>query len=157
MYSTPRFVSVNIFWMNNVLICVRGKHDRNYKKIYSIGGKIETGETPSEAAIRETFEEAGVVIQQSDLQVFEIDKKIGIVHYTVSFDCKPIVLGPQEDFKDEIYDTSIIVGVPTIIFNGVNTRWSFVNVHSLNEFLKNRENRSFATKILHNIYRYVLY
>ena len=147
-----RFVSVNIFWKNNVLVCLRGKMDRNYKKVYAVGGKVEAGETPEEAAVRETFEEAGVVIQESDLRVFENDIKIGMIHYTVVFNEMPLVRGPKEDCKDEIYDTWNIAGVPTMMLNGVNTRWAFINVHKLNNFMRNPKNRSFASKTFCEIY-----
>ena len=150
-----RFITVNIFWENNILLCLRGKHDKYYKKIYSIGGKIEVGETPEQAAVRESFEEAGIVIQESDLQIFKADTEIGMIHYTVVFD-KPFLIGPQDDFKDEIYDTLTIAGEPTIIVNSINTRWAFVNVHKLKKFLKDVKNRSFATKTFQEIYHFVL-
>ena len=156
--TTPtgmRFVTVNIFWKNNYLVCLRGKRDKGYKKIYAVGGKIDPGETPEQTAVRETFEEAGVVIRESDLRVFHIDNKIGMTHYTVVFDKEPVVLGPREDFMDEIYDTSIIMDTPTIKTNGVNTRWAFVNVYALKNFLKDPKNRSFATKTFRDIYTYV--
>ena len=136
-----RFVSVNIFWKNNVLVCLRGNMDRNYKRVYSVGGKVESGETPKQSAIRQTFEEAGVVIQESDLRVFENDTIIRIIHYYVVFNEMPLVLGPKEDCKDGIRDSWIIAGVPTIRINGINTRWTFMDMCTL---MQNFDNRSYA-------------
>lgn len=36
-------------------------------KVVGIGGKLDPGETPREAAVREVFEEIGVVVEASDL------------------------------------------------------------------------------------------
>lgn len=40
---------------------------RNRDVIFMPGGKIDAGETPAQAAVREAFEEVGVRIDQSDI------------------------------------------------------------------------------------------
>ena len=57
---------------NHKIIMVYSKKYDYYK---FPGGGIEVGETPIDAAIRETYEEAGLIIEKHDLQEFGIVKR----------------------------------------------------------------------------------
>jgi 8-oxo-dGTP diphosphatase len=46
----------------------RKKHGLGAGNYVGLGGKLEPGESPVEAAVREVFEEAGVVVAASDLE-----------------------------------------------------------------------------------------
>jgi 8-oxo-dGTP diphosphatase len=48
---------------NHYLLIHKQKKDMNFNKFMGVGGKIESNETPNEAAIRETFEETGLTIE----------------------------------------------------------------------------------------------
>lgn len=58
-----RTVLIYIEQNHKYLLIHKQKKDMNYNKYMGVGGKIETGESPLEAAIREAFEETGLVIQ----------------------------------------------------------------------------------------------
>src|SRR5690554_2413344 len=58
-----RTVLIYIEHDHKYLLIHKHKRDMNYNKYMGVGGKIEIGESPYEAAIRETFEETGLVIQ----------------------------------------------------------------------------------------------
>ena len=58
-----RTVLIYIEQNDKYLLIHKQKKDMNYNKYMGVGGKIETGESPLEAAIREAFEETGLVIQ----------------------------------------------------------------------------------------------
>ena len=50
------------------------------------GGHIDTGETPKQAAVRETFEESGLRIKQSDLELVTQRTKndFGMIYYYIT-------------------------------------------------------------------------
>ena len=56
------YVAGFLFWGNDVWLIRKNKPDWQRGRINGIGGKIEFGETPLEAMIREFKEEAGVEI-----------------------------------------------------------------------------------------------
>ena len=58
-----RTVLIYIEQNHKYLLIHKQKKDMNYNKYMGVGGKIETGESPLEAAIREAFEETGLVIK----------------------------------------------------------------------------------------------
>ena len=71
-------VVAHVFLIRNdtVLLARRretGFEDGNYG---SVGGHLESGETIVQAAVRECWEEVGVRLEPSDLQI------IGVTHYT---------------------------------------------------------------------------
>lgn len=51
------------------------ENDPNEGKWIGVGGKLEDGETPTECAIREIYEETGIQIEESNLNA------CGIVHF----------------------------------------------------------------------------
>ena len=68
------------------------KRDEPNKWDFSSSGHISVGETPKEAAIRETAEEIGITINESDLKLIDtyinkvkLDSGININHYTYLF------------------------------------------------------------------------
>ena len=153
-----RYVSVNMFYDNYVLVCMRGKKDKNYKKIYSVGGHIDKNETPIQSAIRETYKKVGIEITPEQLNVFYIDNKIKIIHYTIIFETLPQILGPSQEFENEIYNTHSICNVPTIITTeGKNTRWALLNVYALNRHLHKNINTSLYSNTFLKIYKYTVY
>ena len=44
------------------------EHDYNHDKWIGIGGKFENGEEPRDCAVREVFEETGLVVEPGDLE-----------------------------------------------------------------------------------------
>ena len=55
--------------LDKVLFCIRAKEP--YKGLYNfVGGKLEEGETPLEAAYRELFEETGISSKDIELDHF---------------------------------------------------------------------------------------
>ncbi len=59
-----QIVSVGVFRLNTILMAIR----RDDTRWTFPGGHIEAGETPIQAAIRETYEEAGILLEAGDLQ-----------------------------------------------------------------------------------------
>ena len=61
---------------NEILLGLRentGWRDGYYSLV---GGHVEAGETVRQGAIREAKEEAGIVIQEKDLSIFEVDDSL---------------------------------------------------------------------------------
>ncbi|OED59006.1 NUDIX hydrolase [Acholeplasma laidlawii] len=58
-----RTVLIYIEQNSKYLLIHKHKKDMNFNKYMGVGGKIEFGESPYEAAIRETFEETGLSIE----------------------------------------------------------------------------------------------
>ncbi|HEU0266471.1 MAG TPA: NUDIX hydrolase [Candidatus Saccharimonadaceae bacterium] len=63
----------------------------HYKKYWSFpGGVIDAGETPREAAVRETHEEVGITVDDSTLRFCMIVNRVSIIAQTYQFifDCE---------------------------------------------------------------------
>lgn len=69
------------------LLCVQERFDFDNNHYWIIpGGGIDDGETPEQAAARETREEAGVLISGTPVRLFEIN----IYHPTATLNCHGI-------------------------------------------------------------------
>jgi ADP-ribose pyrophosphatase YjhB (NUDIX family) len=61
-------VAVVVFYNDTVLLVKHGEDAGNLTGIYGLpAGRYETGESPQQAAIRELFEETGLVVKERDL------------------------------------------------------------------------------------------
>jgi 8-oxo-dGTP pyrophosphatase MutT (NUDIX family) len=95
-------------------------------KIYSCGGAIDYGETPIEAALRETKEESGLSLSPAQLQVLQVrnvgKNKDGYIDYFVMLPTIPYIPGGNPHCIWESQDVPTILGVPT------QNRWAFIDV-----------------------------
>ena len=75
------------------------KHDLNEGKWIGVGGKVEEGETPSQCAIRETYEETGLSL---------IDIKFRGIIYFISdrYETEYMFLYTSENFSGEVITKS---------------------------------------------------
>ena len=85
-----------------ILLLLRGKGDSFKPKHWGPhGGHIEPNETPKEGAIRETFEEAGLIVSPDDLKLLlQITKHdFGMIYqfYTDKFSGDEVVLSFEHD------------------------------------------------------------
>jgi hypothetical protein len=158
--ETNQVSTVTIFFNKpdtKVLVCLRGVCGKSYGKIYSIGGSIESNETPEDSAIRETFEESGINIKESDLQLVNTmyTKNKVYYNYVVFYDKMPTIKGPQKDFEGEVINCCSILNTNTITCEGINTRWAAINIDTLNYYFSvGKETSLFSEvyiKYLHNI------
>jgi len=129
------FVTVTIFHMQKVLVCRRGVGGRDYGKIYSCGGAIDHEETPIDAAIRETYEEAGVKLTATDLIYYDTfedrHNRRRNDYFVHMYGPLPNVEGPQSHCKWEMLKVEQILNVPTI------NQWSWVDVKELTNYFQN--------------------
>ncbi|WP_307859266.1 8-oxo-dGTP diphosphatase [Arthrobacter sunyaminii] len=68
-------------------------------RIVTLGGHVEAGETPAQAAVREVFEESGVTVNQGDLEL------AGTIEFV--FPARP-----EWDMSTVVYRTRSWVGEP---------------------------------------------
>ncbi len=132
-----------------VLVGLRGVQDSWYKKVCTFGGSIDRGESSEQAAIRETFEEGGVLLDRSKLHLFDTFRHFANYYYV--FDSEPVVLGPRAGHEREIYKSDRLsrkFGSRMIHNSGHNTGLAWVRVSALlssdEEFVKN----SPSTKVI---------
>lgn len=79
-----------------VLMGFAASKDFRYKKWCFIGGGIEKGESPMEAAERESMEEANVVVEARTGEAYIVDDKEAIVYVVCEYlEGKPI---PNDEF-----------------------------------------------------------
>ena len=98
-------------------------------KIYSCGGKINYGEQPEAAAVREAKEESGVSLTSGQVRLFERNGEF--IHYYAILSSIPSISGPDWSSQNEVMDVDNILGCKTV------NRWAFVNVHLLNSHFRN--------------------
>lgn len=68
---------------NEILLQKRSRTKRvNPSKWGICGGKVDLGETPLEAGVRETLEEIGIVLNKEELEFLSMDTN-GKLHFTV--------------------------------------------------------------------------
>ena len=96
------------------------------------GGHIDPGETPKQAAVRETFEEAGLRIKESDLELVAQRTKnyFGMIYYytTDKFTGGPIALSHEHksftwaDWEkveklDTIFEPDVLASIKRILIS----------------------------------------
>lgn len=90
---------------NEILLQKRSRFKRSNPNKWGIcGGKVDLGETPLEAGIRETLEEIGIVLNKEDLKFLSMDTNEK-THFTVYYAKKNIDVNEcklQEDELEEV-------------------------------------------------------
>lgn len=82
---------------NDVLMGLATSPDFRYGKWCFIGGGIEIGETPLEAAERESHEEAGVIVKARPGEAYIVDERPHIIY--VICDYVSGALNPNDEFS----------------------------------------------------------
>jgi ADP-ribose pyrophosphatase YjhB (NUDIX family) len=102
-YQNPRvLVSCIVCWRDKVLMCRRSQEPARGQWIIP-SGFLECGESLEEGAARETFEEAGVIVDPSRLELCSIMNMTVIEQVAITFrtavDAKPDVFPGPECFE----------------------------------------------------------
>ena len=93
---------------NEILLQRRSSNKRvNPNKWGICGGKVDFGETPLEAGVRETLEEIGVLLKKEELTFFSMDV-IGKLHFTVYYTRKNIDLRKCKLQKEEVARSTMV-------------------------------------------------
>lgn len=94
--------------VNEILLQKRSSNKRvNPNKWGICGGKVDFGETPLEAGVRETLEEIGVLLKKEELTFFSMDV-IGKLHFTVYYTRKNIDLSKCKLQKEEVARSAMV-------------------------------------------------
>lgn len=94
--------------VNEILLQRRSSNKRvNPNKWGICGGKVDFGETPLEAGVRETLEEIGVLLKKEELTFFSMDV-IGKLHFTVYYTRKNIDLSKCKLQKEEVARSAMV-------------------------------------------------
>lgn len=123
-----KFVTVTVFSGNKVLVCRRGVLGNDYGKIYSCGGAVDPGESVMDAALRETLEESGLVLDARDLCA--LPARHVFQDFYVVLSQEPPIPGASSGHEWEALDVPDILGVPT------QRRWAFVDVNLLHRYFQ---------------------
>jgi ADP-ribose pyrophosphatase YjhB (NUDIX family) len=135
-YNNIRNVTVTIIVGDTILTCSRGVKDGkdvkvediNYDKPFGPGGAIDKGESPENAAIRETKEESGLDIKEEQLEFFsDFDKRR---NYIVRLNKLPDKFTIDDEHKWETQELKEILGVETNENQGSN-RWALVPIDTI--------------------------
>lgn len=90
---------------NEILLQKRSRYKRaNPSKWGICGGKVDLGETPVEAGVRETLEEIGITLNRNDLKFLSMDTNEK-AHFTVYYVRKDIAISEcklQEEELEEV-------------------------------------------------------
>ena len=123
-----KFVTVTVFAGKKVMVCRRGVSGTDYGKIYSCGGAVDPGESVSDAALRETLEESGLVLDARDLCALPVRQVFQ--DFYVVLPLEPPIPGASPKHEWEALDVPHILGVPT------QRRWAFVDVNLLHRYFQ---------------------
>jgi len=148
MKQKPFAVSAIIFNKKGQVLCVSRKDD--YNDFGAIGGKIDPGETPQQAIIREIKEETNLKVKEEDLvEIFngkcytkENESKINICYLVKKYKGKPkqmekglvvwdsfyrIIEGSFGKYNEKVLDAILVNYLDTINYNdeksNANTQW----------------------------------
>ena len=116
MNSKVDFAAGGIVFYNDLIIIVKNKRgDLNSNKSFwgFPKGHLEDGEKPSEAAVREVYEETGFLVElNSDKPIaesrYEIKSEDGVVNKTVWFYDMKVVSAFKKEPDDEILELAIV-------------------------------------------------
>ncbi len=87
---------------NEILLQRRSSNKRvNPNKWGICGGKVDFGETPLDAVVRETFEEIGVLLEKEELNFFSMEV-IEKLHFTVYYTRKDVDVNTCKLQKEEV-------------------------------------------------------
>lgn len=108
-----------------LLFQLRSSNKINYPNLWdvSVAGHIEAGETPIKAAIRETKEELGITISQTDLQPIGIHKSM-VTHREdyIDNEFNYLFLCPlKQDINSLILQQEEVVAIKLIPFEQFNS------------------------------------
>jgi DNA-binding cell septation regulator SpoVG len=127
-YDNIRNVTVTIIVGDTILTSLRGVNDTNNGKPFGPGGAINTGETPIDAAIRETKEESGLDIERHPLEFFSDFN--GRRNYIVRLNKLPEKFTIDDEHKWETLKKDEILGVKTSKDQG-RCRWALVPINTI--------------------------
>jgi ADP-ribose pyrophosphatase YjhB (NUDIX family) len=139
-YQNPRIiVSCALYWQDQLLMCRRSQEPARGQWTVP-AGFLECGETLEEGAARETFEETGVIVEPSNLQLYSIVNLTAIEQVVVSFraECpiKPLVRVGAECLEAAFVSESQI---PAELF-----AWSTVMGNHPQKFFEEVRSRNFS-------------
>lgn len=112
------YVAGFLFSQERDYVALIHKQKPNWQKgkLNAIGGKIEAGETPHQAMVREFAEEASVEIDE--WQSFAVLRGADfIVHFFCAFDDKVFHVKSAEDEHVDIFETRFASNIPVLIPN----------------------------------------
>jgi ADP-ribose pyrophosphatase YjhB (NUDIX family) len=141
-YQNPRIiVSCAAYWQDQLLMCRRSQEPARGQWTVP-AGFLECGETLEEGAARETFEETGVVVEPSSLNLYSIVNLTAIEQVVVSFraECatKPPVRAGAECLEAAFVSESQI---PAELF-----AWSTVMGSHPQKFFEEVRSRKFTVR-----------
>ena len=119
-----------------VLVCRRGVEGRGHNCVFSQGGRVDKGESFEDAACREMWEEAGVLISASNLirvSTFVQGQK-AFINYIVLVDSEEscVVHGPPPKHAWEVVDVTHILGSAVLLApDGHRTGLAWVHIDTI--------------------------
>ena len=147
--NTIKSIAVFIIVQDKVLTCKRGVKDDWYDKYWGPGGTINKGETPIDAAIRETREETGIDISR---EIRDKTKRGSLlygkqINYYIFLEKLPDKFSVAEKNQHESLEVDDIMTVPTSVEQG-SKRWALVEYPSLLTYRKDHpESNPFLTGV----------
>lgn len=125
----------------HVLLTLRSQSMKRHSGQISFpGGKIDEGETVIDAAIRETYEEVGIPVE--DIEIIGIMDDFSTTHYTVT----PVLakINPEKVFINSPQEVVEILFVPLIDLMADNIHrienWAYMNVNYRVHFYDLKQN-----------------
>lgn len=101
---------------NKLLLLERAKNKSEPGKWGVPGGKIELNETPTNAALRELFEETGIVLEDSQIRY------LGPLY----------IRKPEADFVYHVF-SAVLDQIPTVCLNSENANFKWASLKDLEE------------------------